>query len=672
MSNTFRIHPSIGFARVGNSEEYYIAPETMAGLPLEGDGKKVGGLPIKAGTENQTITSADIRDKDGALKRQAARFRIFHYDQNDAEMYPNGDGKEIAIGDTVNGKVIKDIFWCVHLANKKANNYDLENPNLGEFESIIDGYAEGQLPPLRNPQEGLDPKNSLRIKKLVIDPGPRAISGKNQCVDIDKKTVATYVAQEGGKVSIDALDNYPKSFPDDNFEDLFAPAGQIDTLGELITDEKGRLLVVAAYGRAVAWNQPDGKPYPLDQDVDNDGWFDDTGDGPVFATIVYEGGETDEVHGAWVVSTDPAYAPQTLNSVSLWDDIYDTWIRKLRLSQEIYTNQFNEGNGGSKGYEPYFPEQIQPFFKSAEMQMWNTNLGDGPQKAHRAVGNIKATDDPSRTIMGGLAYVRNPNNSPEFIMGAPMMPLSLGDSGKPFLAATLTQYFFLTQWNKGVFKKEAAPMGPGEKLDMASLINCLGGRFSPGIDMTFIVRQPDIYVQLWRQVGCGPFRIHAKKIDYKNVQSFQPVLTEGYVPLHTGVEGLEPGDTSKFMALPWHTDYNSCATHNTDPNPLDSTTLYWSWPAQRPVAVYAAKDVVNGELGEQRYSVRGKGTMTDLKQDQGKFQDRLDMVKRWQDIGIIIQATAIEGGDYPEDYFLEVESRLDEPEVTPWPFNATE
>jgi len=27
----FRVHPSINFARVGNSQEYYIAPETAAG-----------------------------------------------------------------------------------------------------------------------------------------------------------------------------------------------------------------------------------------------------------------------------------------------------------------------------------------------------------------------------------------------------------------------------------------------------------------------------------------------------------------------------------------------------------------------------------------------------------------------------------------------------------------
>ena len=48
-----RIHPAIAFARVGNSEDYYLAPETMAGVPVPGSKPPVmGGLPIRRGTEN--------------------------------------------------------------------------------------------------------------------------------------------------------------------------------------------------------------------------------------------------------------------------------------------------------------------------------------------------------------------------------------------------------------------------------------------------------------------------------------------------------------------------------------------------------------------------------------------------------------------------------------------
>ena len=80
---------------------------------------------------------------------------------------------------------------------------------------------------------------------------------------------------------------------------------------------------------------PSDLKYGLVEDVNNDRWFDDTADGPVTATIVFEDGSKASVDGnAWVVCTDPAYAPQTLNVVSLWDDVFDTWVRQLDLLPE--------------------------------------------------------------------------------------------------------------------------------------------------------------------------------------------------------------------------------------------------------------------------------------------------------------------------------------------------
>lgn len=665
MSTTpiFRVHPAIGFARVGNSEEYYLAPETMAGLPVPGESKTTGGLPIVAGTEAQTITSSDLRDKNGAFKRQAARFRIFQYAPESAAVYPATAASEVVVGSQVNGKTVTDIVWTVHVANKKANCYVLEDPNAPATESVIDTYKDGQFPPLRNPQVGPDINNTARVRKLTIDPGPRAIHGVSaKPVAFDKATIASYADAHG---AIKHSEAYPKSFPDDSFSHLYAPTGPIDTLGDLRTDEKGRLLVLGGYGRAVAWSH-DGVSYPLNQDVDNDGWFDDTSDGPVSALLVFDDGSTATTHGAWVVATDPGYAPQTLNVVSLWDSIYDVWVRELNLAPDIYRRQFNNA------YRPGFDDQLLPIFRAAALQQWNTNLPQPAIDAHQAIGRISAADDPANTIMAGLAYIRNPNNPGEYRIGAPLMPLSLGDSGKPFLSLTPTQYFFLSQWNAKQYDPGSAqPLSAGELLDKASLINCLGGRFSPGIDMTFIVRQPGMYILNWKENGAGPFRIKPKPLHYAQAQASQPFLSAGWFPLHSAPTGLEPGDTSKFMALPWHTDYNSCATHPTSPNPLNSTTLYWSWPAQRPVAVYLADDVVDGRLGAQRYSVRGKGTASDNPANQGRYQERIDMIMNWPRIGVVMQGSAIDGRSYSAEQYLEVQSQLDVAEVEPWPINAT-
>ena len=702
----FRIHPTIGLARVGNSEEYNLAPETRASMPVEGIDDVDGGLPIKPGTESDHITSEDLRDDDGALKRQAARFHIYMYNSVEEETYPNGGGTPITLGSKVGGRTVKNILWQVHLANKKANNYVFEYP-ASDAGQIIQNYERG-LPPLRNASEG-DLDDPDRISRLTIDPGPRTISGR--CagpVGFDKQTIPSYLRHDSPK----DLPKYPKSFPSDTFPALYCPAGPVDTLGALETDEQGRLLVVGSYGNACSRFDSAGDPFPLDQPVDNDGWFDDTADGPVSAVIVFDDDSTAEVAGAWVVSTDPAYAPQTINVVTLWDDIFDTWVRKLDLLPDVH-----DGANYNDEHIVSFVNDVRPFFRAAAVQEFNTYLPRIAIDAHHEVGDIDPTAEAIDTILSGLAFIRNPNNPGESEIGVPLMPLSLGDQGSAFMSPTLTQYFFLQQWNAGkVTPGEGPDLGPGEKLDRASLFNCLAGRFSPGIDMTFIVRQMDLWRTDWKTNSAGPFRIRPRKLKYSKAKVHKPFLTRGYVPVHDNDFGLEPGDTSKFMSIPWHSDYNSCATHPTAPNINNSTTLFWSWPAQRPVSVYVATDVKPADkkdiqkletkraallsdadgastdrlhrieaeiatklkLPSQRYSVRGSGTESDNPANMGRYQSVLDMVTNFPRIGTVIQGSAItekDNGPFPRHWLLEVASQLeqqqDEPDAEPWPLNAT-
>jgi L-Lysine epsilon oxidase N-terminal/L-lysine epsilon oxidase C-terminal domain len=656
----YRIHPAIGIARVGNSEEYYIGPETAAGLPLPGQPNNAarGGLPINPDT-NATITSKDLRDADGGFKRQAARFRIFQYPNQNPGTYPTGQGTEIEIGSTVNGKTVKDIIWTVHLANKKANTYVLveKSPGAG-----IVAYKNG-LPPLRNESVANgDPNDPKRITMLTIDAGPRTISGSNTGnVKFDKATTAS-IYQPG--TGIVPLGNYPKSFPGDSFSNLYCPVGPIDTLGELRTDGDGRLLVLGGYGRACGW---DVTPPYLNDDVNNDNWFDDASDGPVSAVLVLDDNSVQPVQvGAWVTATDPGYAPQTLNIVSLWDDMYDAWVRNLALAPAIYAQ-----GGFQTSYQPPFLDQLQPIFQSVSLQQWNINLSATGIYIHNQVGQINADTVPSQSVLDPVTtYIRDPNDSTQWSIGPPLMPGSLGDSNQDFLVLSKTQYFFVQQWYAGNYSKDAGPqLGPGEYLDKVVLQNCLGGRFSPGIDLTFIVRDPNLYIQDW-QTSSGPFRIKPAPLNYNGVQKGVPLLTEGYVPLHSGNTGVEPGDICKFMAIPWHTDYNSCATHPPIDNPPAGTTLFWSWPAQRPVAVYPAKLNPPGPSpANQLWSVRGTGTASPLPQNWGRYQDRINMILNWHRIGVVLQGTAIDGGNFGADVYLEVEGLLDDSgdPVVPYP-----
>ncbi len=722
MSETiFRIHPLINFARVGGSEDYYIAPETAAGTKVDDGTGLMGGLPIKKHTEDTPIDEEDYRDSDKKLKRHAARFRIFAYEGSDgAESYPNGGGREIKIGDTVDGKVVKDIVWTVHVANKKANNYAIATPVKGECVEMKDGkcvkkkalrdssgnfihcdtyaphgkcrptdysvneelgieaYTDNRLPPARNYDRGADLSDPDRLMTLMIDPGPRAIKSSTdggETVHFWRDSNPTYADSAG---AIQKIDSYPVSFPDDHFE-MFNPLGIIDTLGELTIEKNtGRLLVLGGYGRASAI-MTNGSPPSLDDPIDNDDWFDDCSDGPVNAVVILEDIESKQpsaasVHGAWVVTTDPSYAPQTRNVVTVWDDMFNTWVEKFNLVPTLYANGAYQAS-----YQPSFDDDIMPIFHGAMLQQWNTNLPQKGIDGHKLVGAITAASDPSKTIPHFDSLIRDPGDPSQADSGV-RMPLALGDAQKSFLVLTPTQYFFLKQWHSGNYTADVPVVGDGEKLDRAVLENCLGGRYSPGIDLTFIVRQPELYIQDWR-AKCGPFRINQEKLDYTTVAAGIPFLGVGYVPLRDS-PGVQPGDLSKFMALPWHTDYNSCATHTPDPNPQGNNTLYWSWPAQRPVNVYPAKyctyDAQEGNwyLGGQVYSLRGnegQGTHSDYPQQQGRYQCYFDFVENWEKVGLVIQGLQIpdkvHGGNYGEENFLEVSSLFEEEgdTVQPWP-----
>ena len=169
---TYQIHPAIGIARVGNSpDSFYISPEQTGAPPIDCG---PDGLPIMKDGVEQPVTQ--YKDAKNRIRRQAARFRVYVYDD------PACPGRELKIGDTLTavqitgpgqsgqiftGKLL-DIHWTVYIANKKASWYEFQELE-GEH-----GYPAGHA--LRN--AGItDP--SLR-QKLIIDPGPRTVSWRTR------------------------------------------------------------------------------------------------------------------------------------------------------------------------------------------------------------------------------------------------------------------------------------------------------------------------------------------------------------------------------------------------------------------------------------------------------------------------------------------------------------
>ena len=124
------IHPAIGVARMGNSQhDFYVGPEVTEPLPQP---------------------PGRMHDAAGALKRQAARFRVYGYDAAGNVV------RELTTHDA-------DLRWTVHVANRKASWY--------QWAIALDiPEAAGNTLPLRNATVG-------DRASLEIAPGPRSITG---------------------------------------------------------------------------------------------------------------------------------------------------------------------------------------------------------------------------------------------------------------------------------------------------------------------------------------------------------------------------------------------------------------------------------------------------------------------------------------------------------------
>ena len=210
------------------------------------------------------------------------------------------------------------------------------------------------------------------------------------------------------------------------------------------------------------------------------------------------------------------------------------------------------------------------------------------------------------------------------------------------------------------------PTTPAE-LDRGVLSNGLGGSFCPGGEVTWIVRNPAIY--------SGPCRINqsegiaalAQKIGRGELGTpgpltltpapvTRPVDAEGNFTAEVpgGISGgLEPGDITKYNAIPWQTDFNECSIqpidityeeYNStypastgDPFPQSIQTVWW-WPTHRPLMLMPKQ-------GPQKEWTRGI--------PQTPTGDMM-MVRAWSGLGFVVKNSP-EGVAKDEPLFYESE-----------------
>lgn len=528
------IYPGIGIARVGNSEsEYFIGPE-------------VDNPPPRP--------EGFYKDDQGALKRQAARFRIYGYDKDGNVV------REITADESTS------IRWRVQVANTKPAWY--------QFNFVMD--RPFSIPSrLRNANYRGDAR-----KKLSITPPPSTIEG----IDLDGSD-----NQIRGEIM--GIDVY---------------------LGELRTDNKGRLIFLGGHGKAGSWVQPNSAV----NFGNNDGWWDDVSDGPVHAELTLDGREI-PVSSAWVACTPPKPAPDVKSIVSLYDLIYDTYV--------------NSSYGGY-GFNNFltlpakilFTRDILPTLQKFYQQQW-VNRGFATEFGWKAPHDffqpdyfeqLHSTDEVYREVRNRVFQsFRNPD--PDFFTNPnPQLddwngwPWLYGDNpsvDQPgldgFLAVTGTQYRALKKWADGDFiddwpeGQDPINFGPNslhdvpldkqpDMLNRASLDFLLGGPFHPGIEVTWPMRFYTLYQE--------PFRIRERPADVPVPdygEFLEPSLFSGanytvydeYAPIFW--QG--PGDLTRWMGIPWHSDMANCRSGYDDEYDPYVPAL---WPGAVPNEVLTMED----------------------------------------------------------------------------------
>ena len=528
------------------------------------------------------------KDSQGRVKKQVARFRIY--------------------GLTEDGKIVREltadeanIKWRVHVANRKAAWY--------KFTNALD--LEGLAIPseLRNKEIRGEER-----KKLIIDPGSRSIDGQNN---------------QGQEYHLTG----------GNFFDREVP------LGEIRTDEKGRLLFFGGNGDSAS---KDGKPATTF--ANNEGWHDDVSDGPVWATVKL-GDLVMEAEPAMVVVAPPNYGQGLYSVVTMYDVVLDLFYEEKWLERPE---------------KPNFWSHIYPIFERMTQTQW-VNEGFFFLFGHNSPSDLTNPDllqilsDPSEASKTEREHLfewfRNPNaetHEPEDI------PPFYGDAFSEYLkdpqvdlAITSTQYYWLQQWAEGNFSTEQPdtyqsledmpPQLQTEALNQAALEECLGGPFHPGIELTWTMR----VASMWKE----PFRLNilpeGKEPEDNFGQYLAPKITFGSGgPL----EASGPGTLTRWLGVPWQTDEASCLSG------YDLSTYL-------PLPSFWAARVPNHVLTEDSYK-RLNDPQSNIAQRLKHFDYRKDwlrdfgtnyerrinkMVEEWDELGIIAE---YDGPENNEEGFL--------------------
>ncbi len=555
------IHPAIGIARVGDSkEEFYVGPETDR------------PPPIKPG---------EMKDATGALKREAARFRIYGY---------NAAGEAVAELTSQHA----DVEWAVHVANEKAAWY--------EFQIALD------IPEAADPDDAMPSKRrNAGVKgadraKLVIDPGARTISGPNQ---------------SGAEYRFDSGSFFGKKV----------------YLGELRTDGAGRLLFLG--GRGVSASH-DGTPATTF--ANNDKWHDDVSDGPVTATVAIDGRSV-PVDPAWVVVAPPNYAPELVGVRTMYDLLEDAFIQsgalpvpqRVSFMRDVFPvlERMAEMQWANHGFATAFGQGGRQHFLDPEYLA--RLASDAAEHAELRNQTLRAFREWDRD---GEAPVPWPWIYGDTVNFPPVSP-------RQHIMLSETQMRSLERWAAGDFDPDldlpaVAPFELDDvplarrpaMLDRAALTFCLADAFHPGCEMTWPMRHTTMYM--------APFRLRHRAVGDVPPELGSVLTPDAVAQIDGPLYGQVPGSLSRWMAVPWQTDTASCLSgYDASYDPYVPT--FWAARVPNHVLTRADYEIVMDEsrpIGEREAAFERRANW--LRWLGGTPQDQLnDMIASFGKLGVV-------------------------------------
>lgn len=521
-----RIHPGIGIARVGNSRKaYYIGPELMEPEPTQ---------------------FGATRDDTGAIKRQAARFRVYGYDKF---------GNVVA---EIQQSENSSVEWSVHVSNKKAAWY--------QFNAAMDIPATVTLTvPLRNASVSGNGRDAL-----CIDPGKKTIMG----ISMNDSSYAMTGNFQGTPVM----------------------------LGELRTDDVGRLIVLPGFGTSAS---PSNKPVYRPEDPDSfnnaDGWYDDIADGPVYARVTV-GGMDFDADPAWVASAPPNFAPDLVGWRTMDDLLRNVYMQSgmMPVPQTISFNEhvrpilqrLTEMQWLNKGYLSMFGADAPMNFSDPALMRKlsflpdNRTLSDPYMELRRTIYNsfrplnTMTVEERAWPWFYGDAFgYTNPN---------PVVP----PSPATYLQLPPFYDYVLTNWVEGLFLNDYDPDAKSpsrieevnlqrqpEMLDRAAMHFCLADAFHPGAELTWPMRNPSMFR--------APYRIRMLREGQQDPTYGSTLDNATVMSVNGPLYGQGPGGLTRWMALPWQGDTAYCRSgYDYEYDPYLPTF----WPARVPNQVLTEED----------------------------------------------------------------------------------